>query len=68
MTASESYGQSLCRNDHIPFNPASELELPRTEKRLPEEPLSIRQVEAVLSQPDLADPLGLRDRAILEIL
>ena len=25
-------------------------------------------MEAVLSQPDLADPLGLRDRAILEIL
>ena len=68
MTALRDYFKWLCRNDHIPFNPASELELPRPEKRLPEEPLSIRQVEAVLSQPDLADPLGLRDRAILEIL
>ena len=48
-------------------NPASELELPREEKRLPQEPLSIRQVEAVLGVPDISDPLGVRDRAILEV-
>jgi integrase/recombinase XerD len=57
----------LCRSDHIPFNPASELEMPRPEKRLPEEPLSIAQVETVLGQPDLTDPLGVRDRAIMEM-
>ena len=57
----------LCRSDHIPFNPASELELPRPEKRLPEEPLTIQQVETVLGLPDLSDPLGVRDRAILEV-
>lgn len=48
-------------------NPASELELPREEKRLPQEPLSIRQVEAVLSVPNISDPLGVRDRAIFEV-
>ena len=57
----------LCRSDHIPFNPASELEMPRPEKRLPEEPLSIAQVETVLGLPDLDDPLGIRDRAIMEL-
>jgi integrase/recombinase XerD len=57
----------LCRSHHILYNPASELEMPRKEKRLPEEPLSIAQVEAVLGQPDLADPLGVRDRAIMEL-
>ncbi len=50
------------------YNPASELELPRTEKRFPKAILSIEEVEKVLAQPDLEDPLGLRDRAIMETL
>lgn len=57
----------LCRNHHILYNPASELEMPRKEKRLPEEPLSIVQVESILSQPDIDDPLGVRDRAVMEL-
>lgn len=57
----------LCRGHHILYNPASELEMPRKEKRLPEEPLSIAQVEAVLAQPDIGDPLGVRDRAMMEL-
>lgn len=57
----------LCKQHILEANPASEIELPRSEKRLPVEALSIAEVEAVLSQPDIGDPLGLRDRAILEI-
>jgi integrase/recombinase XerD len=58
----------LTRNNYLLYNPASELELPRTEKRLPKAILSIEEVEKVLAQPDLGDPLGLRDRAIMEVL
>jgi len=58
----------LTRNNHLLYNPASELELPRTEKRLPKAILSIEEVEKVLAQADLRTPLGLRDRAILEVL
>ena len=58
----------LCRQRHLPFNPASELELPRKPVRLPEEPMTIEEVESVLQQPDVADALGLRDRAMLEVL
>ncbi len=57
----------LCRGGHLPSNPAADLELPRPEARLPEEPLTRRQVEAVLAAPDVGDPLGVRDRAILEL-
>jgi integrase/recombinase XerD len=57
----------LCRRHLLEANPASELELPRPEKRLPVAALSLAEVEAVLSQPDIADPLGIRDRAILEL-
>jgi len=58
----------LTKNNHILYNPASELELPRLERRLPKHVLTIREAEAVLAVPNLGDPLGLRDRAILETL
>jgi integrase/recombinase XerD len=58
----------LTRNNYLLYNPASELELPRTEKRLPKAILTIEEAEKVLAQPDLEDPLGLRDRAIMETL
>jgi integrase/recombinase XerD len=63
----KSYFKWLCRQNHLMHNPASELELPRQEQRLPQEPLSIRQVESVLNVPDIRDPLGVRDRSILEV-
>jgi integrase/recombinase XerD len=57
----------LCRKRRLEANPASELELPKPEKRLPEEALSRSEIETVLSMPDITDPLGIRDRAILEL-
>jgi hypothetical protein len=44
------------------------LELPRRPQHLPRGVLSVSEVERVLAAPDLADPMGLRDRAILETL
>ena len=58
----------LTRNNHLLYNPASELELPRKEKRLPRAILSTEEVEKVLAQADLRDPLEVRDRAIMEVL
>lgn len=55
------------RQNRILYNPASELELPRIERRLPKHVLSIEEVEAVLAQPDLSEPTGVRDRAMLEV-
>jgi integrase/recombinase XerD len=57
----------LTRQDVILHNPASELELPRPEKRLPQAALSLAEVERLLGVPNIADPLGVRDRAILEV-
>ena len=56
----------LCRRNHLLYNPASELELPRLEKRLPKHILTAKEAEAIMSQPEVSDPFGLRDRAILE--
>jgi len=57
----------LTRQNVLLHNPASELELPRMEKRLPTTALTLTQVEALLAVPDVADPLGVRDRAMLEV-
>lgn len=64
----QSYFKWLVRQRVILSNPASELELPRQEKRLPPEALTLRQVGAIMSVPDITDPLGIRDRAILETI
>jgi integrase/recombinase XerD len=58
----------LAKNKHILYNPASELELPRVEKRLPKFVLTAAEAEQVLNCPDVQDPVGIRDRAILETL
>lgn len=58
----------MARQRYLLHNPASELELPRIEHRLPKTILTIAEMEQVLSQPDINDPLGLRDRALMETL
>ena len=55
------------KTNRILYNPASELELPKVEHRLPKFVLNVGEVETVMSMPDLGDPLGVRDRAILEV-
>ena len=56
------------RNRIVLYNPASEIELPKVEQRLPRPPLTAAEAEAVLAMPDLANPIGVRDRAMLEVL
>jgi len=58
----------LTRQNYLLCNPASELELPRLERRLPKHVLTITEVEQVMRIPKLDTPQGIRDRAILETL
>ena len=58
----------LARENVILWNPASEIEMPRLEQRLPKAILSEREVELVISQAEIADPFGLRNRAMMEVL
>lgn len=58
----------LARTKRIDANPAADLEYPLLGPRmLPRAVLTAAEAELVLAQPDLRDPLGLRDRAILEV-
>ena len=58
----------LVRNNHILHNPASDLDLPRLEKRIPRTILTAQEAERVLLGPDIGTAAGLRDRAMLETL
>ena len=68
LTTIQGFFKWLCRKYYITANPAADLELPKVEKRLPRQVLTAHEAEQILSLPDLATPVGIRDRAILEIL
>src|SRR5579863_4491325 len=57
----------LRRSGHITTNPAGDLLMPRPDRRLPEATLSIAEMSAVLAAIDVSRPLGLRDRAVVEV-
>jgi len=58
----------LSQNNHILYNPASELELPKAPPRLPQVILSVEEIERVMNLPDTTTAYGIRDRALLETL
>ena len=59
--------QYQIREAQITADPSALLESPKLGRSLPKT-LSEREVEALLEAPDLDDPLGLRDRAMLELI
>ncbi len=58
----------LVRSDYLTSNPAADIEMPKLPKRLPRDVLNEAEAELVIAQPKVDTPLGLRDRAILEVL
>ena len=57
----------LCRTGTIPANPAADLDLPRKQSRRLPKALTPEEIDRVFSLPNPADPMGLRDRTILEL-
>jgi integrase/recombinase XerD len=68
ITPVRAYFKWLTRDNHILYNPASDIELPRLEQRLPKHVLTQSEVEAILNQADINTDTGMRDRAIMETL
>jgi len=67
LAALKAFYQFLVREKRIKSDPTVNLESPKLEKRLPRV-LTVNEVERLLAQPDPAQPSGLRDRAMLELL
>jgi integrase/recombinase XerD len=57
----------LLRANQIRENPVALVDNPKLSRPLPKS-LSETDVEALLAAPDLSDPVGLRDRTMLEVL
>jgi integrase/recombinase XerD len=57
----------LVVDGRLTSSPAADLRAPRAWKTLPKY-LSIDEVDALLAQPDVSTPRGLRDRALIELV
>ena len=68
ITPLKSFFKWLTRAGELPANPAAEIDLPRKIKRLPRHILSVEEVERVLQLADTGQVVGLRDRAMMEVL
>ncbi len=67
LAALRSFFRCLDDEGLLGQNPAEDVESPKTWRLLPEV-LTIDEVEQLLAQPDVTTTLGLRDRAIIELM
>lgn len=67
LASIKSWFRYLLREKRITSDPTSIMESPKGEKKLPDV-LSVEEVEGLLEMPDMTKDLGIRDRAMLEIL
>jgi integrase/recombinase XerD len=67
LSSLRAYHAFLLRSAAIHADPTVLVEAPKLGRPLPKA-LSEQDVEALLAAPDLADPVGFRDRAMLELL
>jgi integrase/recombinase XerD len=67
LVALRTFFRFLIQEGHLEVSPAEELESPAMPKKLPEI-LTLKEVERLLEQPNTQTLLGMRDRAMLELL
>ena len=67
LSAARQYLLFLRRKGIVKEDPFEELERPRGWERLPKF-LTLEEVEKLLNAPDTSTPIGIRDRAILELM
>src|SRR5262249_18706803 len=67
VAAVRGFYRFLVVDRRIDVNPADDLRPPRAWPALPK-CLSLDEVDGLLAQPDVTSPLGLRDRAMIELL
>lgn len=67
LSCVRTFFRYLMKAGMITQDPSSDLDLPRRPKQLPKNILTKKEIGALLSAPNLETPLGIRDRAILEV-
>jgi integrase/recombinase XerC len=67
LSAIRSFYRYLMREDMITANPAANTASPKLDRHLPEF-LTVAEAKRLVESPDLSQPQGQRDRALLELL
>jgi len=67
LSCMKRFYRFLLRQGKIPTDPTVNIDSPKISRHLPTS-LTEQEVEALLTAPDIQQPLGLRDRAMLEVL
>ncbi len=67
LSSIKAYYKYLVLEGHCQNNPTVDLETPKIKRKLPDV-LSIEEVDQLLNQPQVTLVLGLRDRAMLELM
>jgi len=58
----------MSKNGYLLYNPAADIDLPKREHRIIRGVLTSHEVESIISQANTQSPVGLRDRAIMEVI
>ena len=68
VTSIRVFFKWLARENLIPWNPASEMDIPKVGFYLPRGVLGQSDIEQILNAIDVSRRIGIRDRALLEVL
>lgn len=67
LSAIRTFHKFLMRENKLDHDPSENIDLPKIARTLPDV-LEVQEVEHILSQPDTLTHLGVRDRAMLELI
>lgn len=67
LSAIRSFFRFLTKHGYLATNPVTKLHSPKTEKKLPKF-MYKEQIKQLIEAPDINEKLGIRDRAIMELL
>ncbi|MDO5456870.1 MAG: site-specific tyrosine recombinase XerD [Atopococcus tabaci] len=67
ISSLRSYFKYLSQEEIIQTDPMQYIDPPRKQKSLPKI-ISLEEMEDLLAMPDVSTPLGIRDRAVLEVM
>lgn len=67
LSSIKTFCKFLILEGHVENNPTTDLETPKIKRKLPQV-LSVEEVDKLINQPKVVLPLGIRDRAMLELM
>lgn len=67
LSSLKTFYKFLILENYVTVNPTQDLETPKVKRKLPVI-LTIEEVDRLMEQPNVMLPLGLRDRAMLELM